>query len=143
MSIVRFERAEVEIVVANPQLASAISGGIRRAITDFAAPPEYPVISLRTFRRLETAEVTGKLVVVRVTERGLRRLPSLVDAIRARGALGVQLVWDGEEPPRGRAEPTIFRVLETARATKSAPPVVVAASRRPSLALRALIRSRP
>jgi hypothetical protein len=143
MSIVRFERAQVEIVVADPLLATSISQGMQRAITDFARPPEYPVLRLRTFRRLETVDVSVKIAVVLVTERGLRRLPSLVDAIRARGALGVQLVWNGEEPTRDRAEATIFRILETARATKSAPPVVIAASRRPTLALRALIRSRP
>lgn len=142
MSIVRYEHAVIEIAIGQRALAEAVSQGIRAAIGNFARPPRYPSIRLRTFRRLEAVDVAGKIVLVRVTERGLRRLPALVEAIRARGALGVQLIWDGEAPPRDRAEPIVFRILEAARATKHQPPVVIAPDLKPVLALRALIVAR-
>jgi hypothetical protein len=141
MTVLRFEQAQVEIVVANRELATSISQAIQEAMNDFVRPPKYPTVRLRTFRRLETLDVKGHIAIVRVTDRGLRRLPKLVEEIRGRGALGVQLLWDGESPPRDRAEPTIFQVLEAARSTKHLPPVVVASSHRSPLTLRALIRS--
>lgn len=146
MSVVRFERAEIAIAVKDPALARAIESAIASVVRDFPAPPRYPIVKLRTFRRLaalaEADRLAGRLAIVRVTERGLRRLPALVEALRARAVRGVQLVWDGETPPRARAEATVFRVLEAARATKSGPPVVLAASPAPALALRALVAAR-
>lgn len=149
MSMVRFEETGVEIAVESPALAKALEHAIEAALRDVPAPPRYPVVRLRTFRRLAAlgssepgARIEGKIAVVRVTGPGLRRLPALVEAIRAAGALGVQLVWDGLAPPRERAEGPIFRVLEQARATKAGPPVMLAAERTPVLALRTAIAVR-
>jgi len=142
MTVVRFEQTSVEIAVGRPDLARAIEQGISAAIRALTSPPEFPVVRLRTRRRLAAVNVLGKIAIVRVTEQGLRRLPALVEEIRAQGALGVQLVWDGETPPRERAEAAIFRVLEAARATKSGPPVMLAAESAPVLALRVAIAAR-
>lgn len=139
---IRVDHAVIEVAIGNRALANAISQKIQAAISSFGPPPRYPHVRLRTFRRLDTIDVTGKIALVLVTPQNLRRLPSLVDAIRERGALGVQLIWDGEIPARDLAEATIFRILETARATKGKPPVVVAAERSPVRALRALIAAR-
>lgn len=141
--MIPFARTHIELAVSHPDLARAIEQGIQAAIGDFVAPPRYPVVRLRTRRRLaELGALGGRIAIVRVTERGLRRLPALVEAIRAEGPLGVQLVWDGETPPRALAEPAIFRVLEAARATKGGPPVVLAAESTPVLALRTAIADR-
>lgn len=142
MTQVRFEKTAISVAVADPDLARLLAGRIEDALRELPRPPRYPAVSLRTFRRLAALDVAGRIAIVRVTERGLRRLPALVQAIREKGALGVQLVWDGRTPTRARAEATVFRVLEAARATKGGPPVVLAATRVPVLALREVIAAR-
>jgi hypothetical protein len=74
-----------------------------------------------------------------VTERNARRLPGLVEAIRAAGALGLQLVWEGEAPSRARVEQHVFLALEKARATPGGPPVVLSRSADPTVALRRMV----
>ena len=134
-------RISVEDATLRAELDRAISDALRAAIsTDIEDDPR--VVRLRTkkrFERLGAEGVTRAIVVVRVTESNARRLPDLVERIRAAGALGVQLVWDGESPQRAHVERHVFAVLEQARATPGGPPVVVATAEEPAFSLRVLI----
>lgn len=140
----------VVVNVADEALARRIERATTEALraarvaTEAAAATtnELPVIRLRTRRRFEAlgaARLAGAIVVMRVTEQSARRLPALVDDVRAAGAAGVQIVWDGESPPRERVEQHVFAVLEKARATPKSPPVILARSEEPTRALRALV----
>jgi hypothetical protein len=145
----------VQISVREPALARRLERAIasarrvaqRAARAAAASTAEVPVVRLRTRRRLEALgpeAVAGALVVVRVTERGAPRVPALVADVRAQGAAGVQLVWDGVVPSRERAERHVFAALEAARATPKGPPVVVARIEEPAFVLRVLVaRCRP
>ncbi|HRG98533.1 MAG TPA: hypothetical protein PLR99_19915 [Polyangiaceae bacterium] len=147
------EGVAVEVAVRDPALARRLERAIatarrvaqraaRAAVTGTAG---VRVVRLRTRRRLEALGrdgVEGALVVVRVTERGAPRVPALVADLRAQGAAGVQLVWDGVVPSRERAERHVFAALEAARATPKGPPVVVARSEEPAFVLRALVAKR-
>jgi len=143
----------VEVNVRDPGLARRlvrVIAAARRAAQAAARAAVVgtrglPVVRLRTRPRLEALgrdAVAGAIVVARVTERGARHLPALVAALRDLGVAGVQLVWDGEDPPRERVEGHVFAVLEAARATPKGPPVVVARAREPVFALRASIAKR-
>src|SRR4051812_1629985 len=58
----RYEQASVEIAVADRELAAAIEEGIRAAIGNFAVPPEYPIVWIRTKRRLAAlGALTGRI----------------------------------------------------------------------------------
>lgn len=146
MSEIAFREARIELSVSNPTLAAVIEKAIRATVGEVPEPPRYPITRLRTFRRLASLmtenRLAGRIAIVRVTEPGLRRLPALVEELRAKGALGVQLVWDGQAPAREVAEPTVFAILEKARATKSGVPVMLAAERMPVLALRTAIATK-
>lgn len=128
------------------RIARAAEGALRTAriaVDEAAAATRaLPVVRLRTRRRFEAlgaARIAGAIVVMRVTEKSARRLPALVDDVRAAGAAGVQIVWDGESPPRELVEEHVFAALEKARATPKGPPVVLAKSEEPARALRVLI----
>jgi len=139
--------AQITVRIADPTLAAAVTERIAAALVAATgalartAPDAARVIALRSrkalARRIEA--VAGAIAIVPVTERNARHLLELVDAIRAAGALAVQLVWDGEAPPRERVERPVFAVLERARATPLGPPVVLAADARPAAALRFLV----
>lgn len=137
---------KIEIAIADPELARAVSQATRAALMTASSLPraDLPVVRLRTERRLAElgARVVGAYAVVRVTATNLRRLPRLVERLRTEGAAGVQLVWDGALPPRAAAEPAVFAVLERARATPAGPPVVLAASAVVADALRILASRR-
>jgi hypothetical protein len=90
----------------------------------------------------EASRLGGAIAIVRVTARNARHLAALVAAARAAGALGVQLVWDGADPPRAAIEHHVFAALEHARATPGEPPVVLAITDQPAAALRFLIAHR-
>ncbi len=77
-----------------------------------------------------------------MTARNLRRVGEIVEGLRTGGALGVQLVWDGSEPPREVAEARVFAVLEQARATPGRAPVVLARGDEPVESLRILVSRR-
>ncbi len=143
----------IEVSVADPRLARAlrraIDGAVRRTVAKLSAndlaQTRRPVVHLRTGKRLAAlgeGELRGAIAVVRVTRVNARRLPGLVDAIRATGAAGIQLVWDGCDPERAHVERYVFEVLERARATPDGPPVVLARSTTPVDALRILIAFR-
>ena len=109
-------------------IADALGRARQTTAAALAGTSDLPVVHLRTQRRLEALgppAIAGALVVVRVTEKGARRLLGLVTALRTIGAAGVELVWDGETPPRERVEAHVFAVLEAARATPKGPPVVL------------------
>jgi len=84
----------------------------------------------------------GAIAVVKVTARNLRRLGERVEALRASGVLGVQLVWDGRDPAPAIAEAKVFAVLERARSTPLQVPVVLARDEEPVPALRILVAAR-
>jgi hypothetical protein len=144
----------IEVSVADQALARAlrraIDEAVRRAVASLSLDgageekTRPPVVRLRTEKRLAAlrAEVRGAIVVVGVTRANARRLPRLIDAIRAGGAAGVQLVWDGRDPERPFVEGGVFEVLERARRTPDGPPVVLAACATPVEALRILVASR-
>lgn len=140
--------ARVTVSIADRALAEATARALSsalRAATESYVPSAPRVVRLRTrkrFVRLGAEAVAGALVVVRVTETNARRLPSLVEAVRAAGPLGVQLQWDGKSPTRDRVERHVFAVLERARATPAGPPVVLSEDAEPALSLRILAEHR-
>ena len=140
--------AQIRVAVADPALAQALTTAIAEAIRAAGAvpPPPQPVrtIRLRSRKRLvrEAGQIPGAIALVPVTARNARHLVELVDRLRAAGAIGVQLVWDGADPPRPRVEHHVFAALERARATPGEPPVVLAASDQPVPALYLLIARR-
>lgn len=143
----------VQICIADRGLARRVEAATRTALAratadvdDLALRTEsVPVVHLRTRRRFEAlgpSALVGAIAVMQVTEKSARRLPALVDDVRAAGALGVQIVWDGMSPPRDRVERHVFTILERARATPKAPPVVLSRSTEPARALRVLVSQR-
>jgi hypothetical protein len=144
--------AQVGIAIADPALAQAITAAVTAAVTaaicdagpDRAPADRAPTVRLRSRKRLArlAGRLTGAIAIVPVTARNARHLVALVDGIRAAGAAGVQLVWDGTQPPRAAVERHVFAVLERARATPNDPPVVLATSDPPAAALHLLIAHR-
>lgn len=140
--------AAISVSIADPGLAltmaDAIASELRATVASFTLG-DPRVVRLRTRKRLARLGadgVRGAIVVVRVTGTSARRLPSLVEDVRAAGALGVQLVWDGITPARGHVEPHVFAVLEQARSTPAGPPVVLARDEEVAFALRLLVEQR-
>ena len=127
-------------------IAVAMDAAIASASQYAALAGEFRVVRLRARKTLvrltEEGALAGALVIVRVDERNARHLAVIVEGARAAGAMAVQMVWDGEAPPRSRVERHIFTVLERARATPSGPPVILAKSDAPPFALRILVASR-
>jgi hypothetical protein len=159
--------ATIAIAIADPALAQALAAAIIAALggalggsvddTLDDAPGNAPgelrpetrgthprAVRVRSRKGLarEASRLDGAIAVVRVTARNARHLAALVAAARAAGALGVQLVWDGADPPRAAIEHHVFAALEHARATPGEPPVVLAATAQPAAALRFLIAHR-
>jgi len=124
------------------QLAVAMARALRRAAAK--APAELPVVRVRSRKALAGLGlgVAGAIAIVPVTPRNLRRVGEIVEALRAAGVAGVQLVWDGGQPSRHLAEARVFAVLERARETPGLPPVVLASSDDPVEALRILVAAR-
>jgi hypothetical protein len=144
--------AKIRVHVGDARLARTMTSAIAEAVraAGNAAPlEELPIVRLRTRKRLDmlTREaperIAGAIAIVRLTEKNARRLPDLVDAVRAAGPAGVQIVWDGNTPPASRVERHVFTLLERARATPSGPPVVLAKTAEPASALRFLVANRP
>lgn len=139
--------ANPTIAIADKRLAEAVRQAIANAVR-MATPlvTESPrVVRLRTMRKLSLLgpeAIRDAIVVVRLHSSGTRRLPKLVEAIRAMNPAGIQIVWDGFEPSRREAERYVFATLEHARATPSGPPVVLSKDRAPEFALRILIAQR-
>jgi hypothetical protein len=143
--------AVVSVAIGDGRLSrdvvAAVTSALEAARSSLASAiaPALPVVRLRTRRRLEALgpeALVGAVAILAVTERGARRLPDLVEAVRAARPLGVQLVWDGEVPRREVVERHVFSVLERARQTPGGPPVVLARTAEPAEALRILIANR-
>ncbi|MBS2020020.1 MAG: hypothetical protein JST00_44575 [Deltaproteobacteria bacterium] len=139
--------------MANRALARAIERAARERLVAAIAQndalaaraDDVPIVALRTRKRLAALGPTGlegAIAVMRVTAKGARRLPALVESVRANGVAGVQIVWDGATPPREEVEPYVFAILERARATPKDPPVVLARTEEPARALRILVSRR-
>ena len=131
--------------VQDEALARRLLDAMTAAIEAEARPPRpFPVVRVRSRKALERvgATVAGAIAVVPLTARNLRWAGEIVEALRAAGALGVQLVWDGREPPREAAEARVFAILEQARATPGRAPVVLARGDEPVEALRILVDRR-
>jgi hypothetical protein len=138
--------ARIGISVRDKTLAARLAGAMTRAVRAVVSAPlrEMAVVRVRSHKSLEHlgAGVAGAIAVVPLTARNLRRAGELVEALRAAGAAGVQLVWDGREPSREVAEARVFAILERARATPGQAPVVLARGEEPVEALRILIAHR-
>jgi hypothetical protein len=142
--------AKVAIAIADAELACAMTAAVADAIRGAAAaagmtqPGDLPVVRLRSRKRLAcvAGALAGAIAIVHVTARNARHLVALIDGIRAAGAAGVQLVWDGAEPPRAEVERHVFAALERARAMPNEAPVVLAASGEPVSALHLLVAHR-
>jgi hypothetical protein len=162
--------ARVGIAIADPALAQAVSTAVTAAIAAAvaetfacAAAIAQPttaaarttadacleVAGARTMRvgsraglARRAGDVAGAIAIVPVTARNARHLVELVDQLRAAGAAGVQLVWDGRAPPRDRAERHVFAVLERARSMPAGAPVVVSTGESVAAALHLLIAHR-
>lgn len=137
--------ATIGVAVGDPALAAALTRAIGDALAGAAhALPALPILAVRSRKRLaaRAAQAAGAIVIVAVTARNARHLVALVEAARAAGARGVQLVWDGEAPPRAAVEHHVFAALEHARATPAAPPVVLAAHAAPAAALALVIAAK-
>jgi hypothetical protein len=141
--------AGVGVAIADPALAQAITAAVAEAIRTAGRASEAPDRAARTVRlrsRKRVARIAGQLAgaiaIVPVTAHNARHLVELVDRLRAAGAIGVQLVWDGALPPRAAVEHHVFAALERARATPGDAPVVLATSDQPAAALHLLIAQR-
>ena len=141
--------ASIGVAIADPALAQAVTAAIAAAVQ--AAVPERPppdrtppTVRLRARKTVAVRadQLAGAIAIVPVTARNARHLVELIERVRAAGALGVQLVWDGAVPPRAAVEHHVFGVLERARATPSQAPVVLAASDQPAPALQLLMAHR-
>jgi hypothetical protein len=111
----------IRVVAKDPELAHRLREAIEAA------------------RNVETPAVDG-VAVIRVTRANRKELVAAIDAARAAGAGGIQLVWDGSD--RARMERHVFAALEHARATQHAAPVVLADSEEPVPALCVLVHHR-
>jgi hypothetical protein len=138
--------AQVGVCVEDAALARRLTSAMTRALRAAVAMPprELVVVEVRSRKAFERLRPTiaGAIAVVPVTARNLRRVGEIVESIRGAEAAGVQLVWDGREPPRETAEARVFAILEEARATLGRPPVVLASGCEPVDALRILIELR-
>lgn len=141
--------ASVGVAIADPALAQAVTSAVTAAIRGAvpgSAPPDRaaPTVRLRARKRVAALadRLAGAIAIVPVTARNARHLVELVERVRAAGAIGVQLVWDGAVPPRAAVEHHVFAVLERARATPNEAPVVLATSDQPAPALDLLIAHR-
>jgi hypothetical protein len=139
----------VGVAIADPVLAQAVTDAVAaalRAAVPGSAPSERAVPTVRLRARKTVAvladRLAGAIAIVPVTTRNARHLLELVTRLRAAGAIGVQLVWDGAVPPRAAVEHHVFAVLERARATPNEAPVVLATSDHPAPALQLLIAHR-
>jgi hypothetical protein len=152
--------ATIGVAVADPALAQALTAAIVHALGQArvqalgdAAPvsepsetsnAQVPTVRVRSRKALarDAGRLGGAIAIVPVTAHNARHLVALVDGTRAAGAIGVQLVWDGADPPRAAVEHHVFAALERARATPSEPPVVLATSDQPVAALYFLVAHR-
>jgi hypothetical protein len=138
--------ARVGVSVQDEALARRLTGAMTRALRAAVATPpgEVAVVRARSRKGLDRlgSRVAGAIVVVPVSARSARRAGELVDALRARGAAGIQLAWQEAGPPRGAAEARLFAILERARATPGRAPVVLARGEEPVDALRILVDHR-
>ncbi|MEO8699341.1 MAG: hypothetical protein ABI867_04830 [Kofleriaceae bacterium] len=133
----------IPVVVKDPVLAAAITQAISAALAETApvlAEPRLVGLKSRAGLARLLPELPGALAIVTVTPRNARHLVELADGLRAAGAAGIQLVWDGGD--RARIERHVFAVLERARATPQLAPIILAATARPVPALLALIAYR-
>lgn len=147
--------ARVSVSIADPREARAMAAGVARAIAEaadraIAACADRPrIVRVRTrarLARLGPERVAGAIAIVRVTDRGARRLAEIVAELRAAGVLGVQVVWDEDDASlrgvRAHVERHVFAALEAARAAPAGPPVVLARTEEPAAALRILAAHR-
>jgi uncharacterized protein with beta-barrel porin domain len=138
--------ARIGVSVRDKALATRLAGAMTRAVRAVVSAPlrEVAVVRVRSRKALERlgGGVDGAIAVVPLTARNLRRAGEVVEALRAAGAAGVQLAWDGREPSREAAEAKVFAILERARATPGQAPVVLAHGEEPVEALRILIAHR-
>ena len=148
--------AGIAVGVADPDRGRALMAAIARAVADAlrslaaaTAPVERaPVVILRSRKRLarDADRLAGAIAIVPVTARNARHLVALIDGLRAAGAIGIQLAWDGADPARvdtrAKIERHVFAALEHARATPNQPPVVLSANDRPVTALHLLVAHR-
>ena len=137
------EVARIDVSVASDALARRLTSAMTRALRAAVARPPRPIAVVRVRSRAALdrlgARVAGAIAVVPVTAGSVRRAAELVDALRARGAAGIQLAWDEDGPPRGAAEVRMFALLEQVRATPGRAPVVLARGHEPVDALRILV----
>ena len=142
-AIAHHDEATITVAIADPDLSRAMTAGIAAAMSGGGEPPaDHRAVRVRSRQALarRAASVPGAIAIVPVTVRNAKYLLEIVDGIRAAGAIGVQLVWNGAD--RARIERRVFAVLERARATPNDPPVVLATSDRPIAALRILVAHR-
>lgn len=135
---------QVRVSVGDRSLGRRIKLAMARRLRDVVAEPlpDLRVVRISSRRALERRrdDVTGAIAIVSVTDRNGRRLESLVESIFVAGAAGVQLAWDGRDPPRDQVEATIFAVLEEARSNPARAPVVLAPGEELVESLRILLR---
>jgi hypothetical protein len=146
------DTARIAVGVADPELAraltaamaDAVAGAMSAVATETERADAAPVVRLRSRKAVarESGRLAGAIAVIPVTARNARHLVALVDGVRAAGAIGVQLVWDGAAPPRAEVERHVFAALEHARATPGDPPVVLATTDQPVTALHVVIAHR-
>jgi hypothetical protein len=138
--------AQIRVVVGGKPLADKLTRAMASAVREVARAelPSVRVVRIRSDRALARLELEleGSIAVVPVTAKNMRRLGALVEALWARGVLGIQLVWDGREPERAVAEPHVFAALERARAMGGQAPVVLARDEQPVEPLRILMAAR-
>lgn len=131
-------RLEAHVVVeaADPALAARLHAAI--SALRLPRAPRYPSVTVRA----AVTDLAGTIAILPV--RRASTLDERVAAVRAAGPLGIQLVLDerGLDLRRAtRLRAAVFAVMEAARGGRGCP-LVLARTRRPSLALRLAIQAR-
>lgn len=125
--------ATFRLRVADADLAGRLATAIASHVSsERARPLPSPEVVRVT---ANGAEVSGRVAVLPLAEIPPAALERLLGAVEGAGAAGIQLVWDGVEPPRAIAEAAVFAALEKRRGRKGVP-LVLAVDETPCEALR-------
>lgn len=134
----------LRVSVRDSSLGRRIKLGMTRRLRAVVAEPlpDLRVVRISSRKAFDGSrdDVTGAIAIVRVTDRNRGGLESLVESLVGAGAAGVQLAWDGRDPPRERVEAGVFAVLEQARLHPGRAPVVLAPGEEVVESLRILAR---
>ena len=114
--------ATFRLRVADADLAERLATAIAsRVSSERARPLPWPEVVRVT---ANGADVSGRVAVLPLAGIPPTALERLLGTVESAGAAGIQLVWDGVNPPRAIAEAALFAALEKRRGRKGVPLVL-------------------